>query len=586
MTNYFDSLAQDLKARLASLAAAGTTPALPENLSGVVLEPTRDPAHGDVATNAALVLSKPLGLKPQVLGQHIAEAMRGHPAVTEATVAGPGFVNLRLADRFWFERLAEVLAAGNAYGASAKGAGAAVNVEYVSANPTGPLHVGHCRGAVFGDALAALLEKVGYAVAREYYINDAGGQVDTLARSAHLRYREALGEAIGEIPEGLYPGDYLIPVGKGLVEKYGDRFLNQPEQAWLMPVREFAIAAMMAMIREDLEALNIRQDVFFSEYSLHSSGRIDQALNTLTDKGLIYEGVLEAPKGKQPDDWEPRPQTLFKASQFGDDTDRPLKKSNGAWTYFAADIAYHFDKYQRGFKRQVDVWGADHGGYIKRMRAAVTAISGGEADLDVKICQLVKLTRGGEPVKMSKRSGSFVTLRDVVDEVGKDVVRFMMLTRKNDAPIDFDFEKVTEQSKDNPVFYVQYAHARARSVLRKAEAEVTGLDLSRAGLQKADLARLASGDELALIRQMAAFPRLLEQAAEASEPHRVAFALYDLAAAFHGLWNKGKEDPSLRFIHADDPGLTLARLALLQAVCDVIASGLGILGVTPVEEMR
>ena len=586
MTNYFDSLAQDLKTRLAALAAAGTIPALPENLGGVVLEPTRDPAQGDVATNAALVLSKPLGLKPQVLGQHIAEAMRGHPAVTEATVAGPGFVNLRLADRFWFERLAEVLAAGNAYGASDKGAGTAVNVEYVSANPTGPLHVGHCRGAVFGDALAALLEKVGYAVAREYYINDAGGQVDTLARSAHLRYREALGEAIGEIPEGLYPGDYLVPVGKGLVEKYGDRFLNQPEQAWLMPVREFAIAAMMAMIREDLEALNIRQDVFFSEYSLHTSGRIDQALNTLADKGLIYEGVLEAPKGKQPDDWEPRPQTLFKASQFGDDTDRPLKKSNGAWTYFAADIAYHFDKYQRGFKRQVDVWGADHGGYIKRMRAAVTAISGGEADLDVKICQLVKLTRGGEPVKMSKRSGSFVTLRDVVDEVGKDVVRFMMLTRKNDAPIDFDFEKVTEQSKDNPVFYVQYAHARARSVLRKAEAEVTGLDLSRDGLRRADLARLASGDELALIRQMAAFPRLLEQAAEASEPHRVAFALYDLAAAFHGLWNKGKEDPSLRFIHADDPGLTLARLALLQAVCDVIASGLGILGVTPVEEMR
>lgn len=586
MTNYFDSLAQDLKTRLAGLAAAGTIPALPDNLGGVVLEPTRDPAHGDVATNAALVLSKPLGLKPQVLGQHIAEAMRGHPAVTEATVAGPGFVNLRLADGFWFERLAEVLTAGNAYGASTRGAGAAVNVEYVSANPTGPLHVGHCRGAVFGDALAALLEKVGYAVAREYYINDAGGQVDTLARSAHLRYREALGETIGEIPEGLYPGDYLIPVGQGLVEKYGDRFLNQPEQAWLMPVREFAIAAMMAMIREDLEALNIRQDVFFSEYSLHTSGRIDQALNTLTEKGLIYEGVLEAPKGKQPDDWEPRPQTLFKASQFGDDTDRPLKKSNGAWTYFAADIAYHFDKYQRGFKRQVDVWGADHGGYIKRMRAAVTAISGGEADLDVKICQLVKLTRGGEPVKMSKRSGSFVTLRDVVDEVGKDVVRFMMLTRKNDAPIDFDFEKVTEQSKDNPVFYVQYAHARARSVLRKAEGEVTGLDLTRAGLQKADLARLASGDELALIRQMAAFPRLLEQAAEASEPHRVAFALYDLAAAFHGLWNKGKEDPSLRFIHADDPGLTLARLALLQAVCDVIASGLGILGVTPVEEMR
>ncbi|PWR23656.1 arginine--tRNA ligase [Zavarzinia compransoris] len=586
MTNYFDSLAQDLKTRLAGLAAAGTIPALPDNLGAVVLEPTRDAAHGDVATNAALVLSKPLGLKPQVLGQHIAEAMRAHPAVTEAAVAGPGFVNLRLSDAFWHERLGEVLAAGADYGTSARGAGVAVNVEYVSANPTGPLHVGHCRGAVFGDALAALLEKVGYGVAREYYINDAGGQVDTLARSAYLRYREALGDDIGEIPEGLYPGDYLVPVGAGLKEKYGSRFHHQPEDAWLMPVREFAIAAMMAMIREDLAALNIRQDVFFSEYSLHATGRIDQALEALTGKGLIYEGVLEAPKGKQPDDWEPRPQTLFKASEFGDDTDRPLKKSNGAWTYFAADIAYHFDKFNRGFNRQIDVWGADHGGYIKRMRAAVTAISGGKADLDVKICQLVKLTRGGEPVKMSKRSGSFVTLRDVVDEVGKDVVRFMMLTRKNDAPIDFDFEKVTEQSKDNPVFYVQYAHARARSVLRKAEEEVAGLDLSRGGLRKAAFGRLSSADELALVRLMAAFPRLLEQAAEASEPHRVAFALYDLAAAFHGLWNKGKEDPSLRFIHADDPELTLARLSLLQAVCDVIASGLGILGVTPVEEMR
>ncbi|MDD3446624.1 MAG: arginine--tRNA ligase, partial [Zavarzinia sp.] len=494
--------------------------------------------------------------------------------------------NLRLSDDFWRARLAEILAAGPAFGESSKGGGTAVNVEYVSANPTGPLHVGHCRGAVFGDALAALLEKVGHAVTREYYINDAGGQVDTLARSAFLRYREALGENIGEIPEGLYPGDYLIPVGQGLVEKYGERFKDQPESAWLMPIREFAIAAMMAMVREDLEALNIRQDVFFSEYSLHTTGRIDEALKDLTDKGLIYEGVLEAPKGKLPDDWEPRPQTLFKASEFGDDTDRALKKSNGAWTYFAADIAYHLDKYKRGFHHQIDVWGADHGGYVKRMRAAVKALSGGQADLDVKICQLVKLTRGGEPVKMSKRSGSFVTLRDVVDEVGKDVVRFMMLTRKNDAPLDFDFDKVTEQSKDNPVFYVQYAHARARSVLRNAAAEIAGLDLSREGLSAAKLARIESPDEIALIRQMAAFPRQLEQAADAHEPHRVAFALYDLAAAFHGLWNKGKEDPSLRFIHADDPELTLARLALLQAVCDVIASGLGILGVTPVEEMR
>lgn len=586
MTHFFDQLADDLKGRLSALAAAGTIPALPETLGGVVIEPTRDPAHGDVATNAALALSKVLGLKPQVLGQHIAEAMRGHPAVVEASVAGPGFVNLRLSDGFWRDQLAAILAAGATFGASDKGQGQKVNVEYVSANPTGPLHVGHCRGAVFGDALAALLEKIGYAVTREYYINDAGGQVDTLARSAHLRYREAHGEDIGEIPEGLYPGDYLVPVGEGLKEKFGDRFLNQPEEIWLKPVKDFAIAAMMVMVREDLEALNIKQDVFFSEHSLHTSGRIDEALQVLIDKGLIYEGVLEAPKGKQPDDWEPRPQTLFKASEFGDDTDRALKKSNGAWTYFAADIAYHLDKYRRGFRRQIDVWGADHGGYIKRMRAAVKAISGGEADLDVKICQLVKLTRGGEPVKMSKRSGSFVTLRDVVDEVGKDVVRFMMLTRKNDAPIDFDFDKVTEQSKDNPVFYVQYAHARARSVLRNAAVEIPGLDTGRASLAGAALDRIATVDELALVKLMAAFPRQLEAAAEAHEPHRVAFALYDLAAGFHGLWNKGKDDPSLRFIHKDDPALTLARLALLQAVCDVIASGLGILGVTPVEEMR
>lgn len=586
MTNFFDHLATDLRERLVRLAADDAIPALPDDLGNVVLEPTRDAAHGDVATNAALVLAKSLRMKPQDLGRQIADALRSHPDVVEATVAGPGFVNLRLSDGFWRARLAEILAAGPAYGESAKGAGVAVNVEYVSANPTGPLHVGHCRGAVFGDALAALLEKVGHAVTREYYINDAGGQVDTLARSAFLRYREALGEDIGEIPEGLYPGDYLKPVGQGLVEKYGGRFRDQDESVWLMPIREFAIAAMMAMVREDLEALNIRQDVFFSEFTLHTSGRIDEVLQELVDRDLIYEGVLEAPKGKQPDDWEPRPQTLFRASQFGDDTDRALKKSNGAWTYFAADIAYHFDKFKRGFNHQIDVWGADHGGYIKRMRAAVTAISGGKADLDVKICQLVKLTRGGEPVKMSKRSGSFVTLRDVVDEVGRDVVRFMMLTRKNDAPLDFDFDKVTEQSKDNPVFYVQYAHARARSVLRNAAAEIAGLDVSRDGLAAASLDRIETADELTLVKQMAAFPRLLEQAAEAHEPHRVAFALYDLAAAFHGLWNKGKEDPSLRFILADDPSLTLARLALLQAVCDVIASGLGILGVTPREEMR
>jgi arginyl-tRNA synthetase len=448
------------------------------------------------------------------------------------------------------------------------------------------MHVGHCRGAVFGDALAALLEKAGYAVTREYYINDAGAQVDVLARSAYLRYRQALGEEIGEIPEGLYPGDYLIPVGQALAAQYGGRWLDADETEWLPTIRAAAIDAMMAMILEDLTALGIRFDVFTSERALVDKGQVDAVLEDLSRRQLIYTGVLEPPKGKLPDDWEERPQTLFRATQFGDDVDRPLKKSDGSWTYFASDIANHKDKFDRGFGQMIDVWGADHGGYVKRMKAAVSAITGGEGELDVKLCQLVRLTRNGEPVKMSKRSGSFVTLREVVDEVGKDVVRFIMLTRKNDAPLDFDFAKVMEQSRDNPVFYVQYAHARIHSVFQKSGRDLAGADLSDAALRKADLGLLSNEAELALMKALADWPRAVEAAAQAHEPHRIAFYLYDLAASFHSWWNRGNEDTTLRFIQADNRELTMARLALLRATALTIASGLAVLGVVPVEEMR
>src|SRR5690606_4633730 len=478
-----------------------------------------------------------------------------------------------------------ILKAGQTYGDSQLGAGEPVNVEYVSANPTGPMHVGHCRGAVFGDALAALLEKAGFKVTREYYINDAGAQVDVLARSAHLRYREALGETV-TIPEGLYPGDYLKPVGAALAKKHGERYRAAPEAEWLPLFRSEAVGAMMDLIRDDLAALNIHHAVFSSEKALHDSGAVQGAFDRLQQRGLIYTGVLEPPKGKTPDDWEPRPQALFKASEFGDDTDRPLKKSDGSWTYFGADIAYHDDKYRRGFRRMIDVWGADHGGYVKRMKAAVKAISNGEADLDVKLVQMVNLLDGGEPVRMSKRAGTFVTLRDVVDEVGKDVVRFIMLTRKNDAQLDFDFRKVTEQSKDNPVFYVQYAHARICSVLRNAKTEVPAIDTADAALAGADMSKLSHPSELTLIKLLAGWPRLVEGAAEAHEPHRVAFFLQEVAAAFHGLWNVGRDDTSVRFLLPDEPELTRARLAMLRAVAVVIASGLSVMGVTPVEEMR
>ncbi|MDO9458624.1 MAG: arginine--tRNA ligase, partial [Alphaproteobacteria bacterium] len=471
-------------------------------------------------------------------------------------------------------------------GVSHIGEGRRINIEYVSANPTGPMHVGHTRGAVFGDTLANLMKTAGYEVCREYYINDAGGQVDVLARSAFLRYREALGEQIGEIPEGLYPGEYLLPVGQQLKLEHGDRLRTMPEAQWLPIVRDAALKAMMILIREDLAALGVQHDNFYSERALHESGAIEKALAYLESRGLIYVGVLEPPKGKTPEDWEPRPQTLFRATQFGDDVDRALKKSDGSWTYFAPDIAYHFEKFQRGYTQMIDVFGADHGGYVKRMTAAVAAVTGGEGTLDVKICQLVRLLRDGEPVKMSKRSGNFVSLREVVDEVGRDAVRFMMLYRKNDAPLDFDFAKVTEQSKDNPVFYVQYAHARICSVLRNAAEAFPDLDLANLDFGDLDLSLLADSDELALIRLLAGWPRMVESAAQAHEPHRIAFYVHDLASAFHGLWNKGNEDPQLRFIVSARKDVTLARLALIRAIKGVIASALAILGVEPLEEMR
>jgi arginyl-tRNA synthetase len=572
-------------AALQRLAAEG---ALPQalDLSRVAVEPPRDASHGEVSTNAAMVLAKPAGMKPRDLAETIATALRALPDVTEVTVAGPGFINFRLADRFWHERLRDVLREGTAFGDSRLGAGRRVNVEYVSANPTGPMHVGHGRGAIVGDALASLLEKAGFEVCREYYINDAGGQVDVLARSAHLRYREALGQDIGDIPEGLYPGEYLKETGRRLAARDGEKWLRAPESEWLPAIREFAIADMMALIREDLAAVGVRHDVFTSERALVEAGAIDSVIKTLEGQGLLYVGVLEPPKGKLPDDWEPRPQTLFRSTRFGDDVDRPIKKSDGGWTYFAADIAYHLDKYRRGFREMIDVWGADHGGYVKRMQAAVTAVSGGEAALDVKLAQLVSLFDKGEPVKMSKRAGTFVTLREVVDEVGKDVFRFIMLTRKNDQALEFDFAKVMEQSKDNPVFYVQYAHARASSVIRHAREVLGGVDLSPAGLGGAALDLLRDAAELAVIRRLAAWPRLVDAAAEAHEPHRVAFFLHELAGEFHALWNKGNADASLRFLVPADGALSLARLALVEGTRIVIASGLKVFGVEPVEEMR
>jgi len=570
---------------LDALAQMQSEGALPEGLSfdNVAVEPPRDAAHGDMATNAAMVLAKPAKMKPRDIADALAVKLAADDRITSAEVAGPGFLNLRLAATVWQGVLARVLEMSTDYGRSTMGQGQKVNVEYVSANPTGPLHVGHTRGAVFGDALASLLAYSGHDVTREYYINDGGAQVDVLARSAYERYREANGLS-PEIAEGLYPGDYLIPIGEALKEKYGDSLIDKPESKWLEDLRNFATDAMMDLIRADLKALGVEMDVFFSEKSLYGTGRIEAALQSLTDKGLIYEGVLEPPKGKKPEDWEPREQTLFKSTEHGDDVDRPVKKSDGAWTYFAPDIAYHYDKVSRGFDALIDVFGADHGGYVKRMKAAVSALSDGEVPLDIKLTQLVKLWKNGEPFKMSKRAGNFVTLRDVVDQVGPDVTRFVMLTRKNDAPLDFDFDKVLEQSRENPVFYVQYAHARVMSVLRRAaEAEIAADDATLVG---ADLGKIDHTSELAVAKKLAEWPRLVEIAARTNEPHRVAFYLYELAGDFHALWNKGNEETQLRFIQDGDVATSQSKIALARAVSVVISAGLGILGVTPAQEMR
>ena len=583
--NLFEHFRDQIIAALGQLTQQGTLPA-GLDFAKVTAEPPREAAHGDVSTNAAMVLSKAAALKPRDLAETLAQALRQVPHVAAVEVAGPGFINLRLSDSFWYDRLADVLTQGAAWGRSNRAQGARINVEYVSANPTGPMHIGHARGAVFGDALAALLGWVGYDVTREYYINDAGAQVDVLARSAHLRYREALGETIDAIPEGLYPGDYLVPVGQRLAKTEGPRWQNADEAQWLPHFRQVAVAAMMDMIRDDLARLGVEHAVFRSERELVEAGRVQDALDTLTHQGLVYDGVLEPPKGKLPDDWESRPQTLFRSTDFGDDVDRPLKKSDGSWTYFATDIAYHNDKHQRGFDRMIDVWGADHGGYVKRMQAAVKAISGGKAALDVKLCQMVNLLKGGQPYRMSKRAGTFVTLRDLVDAVGKDVVRFIMLTRKNDAHLDFDLDKVVEKSRDNPVFYVQYAHARIFSVLRHAGGMLPDVRDNGAFLAGQHLARLTDPAEVALIRMVAEFPRQIEGAAEAQEPHRIAFFLNELAGGFHALWNKGKDEANLRFLIEGDSELSLARLALIRAVAMVIASGLSIFGVDPVEEMH
>ena len=579
--NLFADIRALILSDLAAMVEAGDLPA-GLSFDNVTVEPPRDAAHGDMATNAAMVLAKPAGLKPRDIAEGLAARLSADARITGAEVAGPGFLNLRLAPVTWQNVVGAVLSKGTAFGRSELGAGKKVNVEYVSANHTGPLHVGHTRGAVFGDALASLLDYAGFDVTREYYINDGGAQVDVLARSVYLRYLEAHGQEVA-FPDGTYPGDYLVTVGEALKDKVGDAFVDKGEQFWLAEIREFATEAMMDLIREDLAALGVEMDVFYSEKSLYGTGRIEAALEDLRSKGLIYEGVLEPPKGKKPEDWEPREQTLFKSTEHGDDVDRPVMKSDGGWTYFAPDIAYHYDKVQRGYDALIDVFGADHGGYVKRMKAAVSALSGGTVPLDIKLTQLVKLYKNGEPFKMSKRAGTFVTLRDVVDQVGAGATRFHMLTRKNDAPLDFDFDKVLEQSRENPVFYVQYAHARVASVMRKAGE--AGIAVDDATLAGADLSLLDHEAELALAAKLAEWPRLVETAARSNEPHRIAFYLNDLASAFHGLWNRGNDVPTLRFVQ-DETSTTQAKIALARACGVVIAAGLGILGVEPAEELR
>ena len=571
--NIFQYFESEFASILAELVGQGL---LPEDLDAnrVVFELPRDATHGDLATNAAMILAKPAQKSPRDLAAVFASAFAKIDGVTAVDIAGPGFINLRVSPILWARQIDDIIKAGNQYGRSQIGAGAHVNVEFVSANPTGPLHAAHARGAVIGDALAGLMAFCGWEVTREYYINDAGGQVDVLARSAYLRYREALGQNIGDIPPGLYPGDYLKDVGNALAKQVGDRYLDRPEAEWLDGLRQFAIQSIMDVIKQDLIALGIHMDVFSSERSLVESGAVQHAIDQLQAAGHLYTGVLAPPKGKEPEDWEPREQLLFKASEFGDDTDRPLQKSDGSWTYFAADVAYHLNKLERTKGQLINIFGADHGGYVKRMNAAVAALSGQDDMLDIKLCQLVNLLDKGKPVKMSKRAGTFVTVRDVIDAVGADVIRFIMLTRRNDQTLDFDFAKVTEQSRDNPVFYVQYAHARACSVLRQGEAP-----------DQADLALLTADAELALLKQLASWPKLVESAAQAHEPHRIAFYLVDLASQFHSLWTAGRENPSLRFIIEGDQAVTDARLMLVKATSLVIRTGLNMLSITALDEM-
>lgn len=558
------------------------------DFSRIVVEPPRDPSHGDAATNAAMVLAKGMGMNPRALADLIGEKLKQDPDIAEVGVAGPGFINIRLSVSYWQRLLAIMIQQGTDFGRSAVGKGHKVNVEYVSANPTGPMHVGHCRGAVVGDTLANLLGFAGYEVTKEYYINDAGAQIDVLARSAFLRYREALGEDIGEIPAGLYPGDYLVPVGKALADEYGTKLYGMPEEDMLAIVKEKSIDAMMVMIRDDLATLNVHHDIFFSERTLHANNaaKIRTAINDLTFKGHVYRGTLPPPKGQLPEDWEDREQTLFRSTEVGDDIDRPLMKSDGSYTYFAADVAYFKDKFDRGFSEMIYVLGADHGGYVKRLEAVNRAVSEGKSKLTVLLCQLVKLYRDGEPVKMSKRSGDFVTLREVVEEVGRDSVRFMMLYRKNSEPLDFDFAKVTEQSKDNPVFYVQYAHARCMSILRQAREAFPDLDIDQLDLASAVMGQIEDPTELALIGKLAEYPRIIEAAALSQEPHRLAFYLHDLASSLHTHWNKGKDSPELRFVNDKHRELTIARLGLVHAVASVLKSGLAITGTEAPVEMR
>lgn len=585
--NIFSHFEDIVRGALSGFDLAG----IDEQLLGrITVEPPRDPAHGDLATNAAMLLAKPLKANPREIATRLAGVLGDDPSIASAEVAGPGFINLRLVSSFWTSHLGAIVEKGTDYGHGEVGGGRKVNVEYVSANPTGPMHVGHCRGAVVGDSLANLLAFAGFDVTKEYIINDAGVQIDVLARSVELRYREALGEDIGAIPEGLYPGDYLKPAAAQLAAEFGNSLLEMEQSSRMQILRDRSIEAMMALIKEDLALLNVHHDVFFSERTLHEKhngvSEIDRMLEEMRARGHVYDGRLPPPKGELPEDWEDREQTLFRSTAVGDDMDRPLVKSDGSYTYFAADVAYFRDKFERGFKRMVYVLGADHGGYVKRLKAVARAVAGDEAELDVLLTQLVKLYRDGEPVRMSKRAGDFVTLRDVVEEVGVDAVRFMMLYRKPEAPLDFDFAKVTEQSKDNPVFYVQYAHARCQSVLRQAQVEIPGLDLSAESLANAELELLADEGEIALIRKMAEYPRMIAQAANADEPHRVAFYLHELASELHAHWNRGKEKPELRFINPDNANLTLARMALLRGLAGVLASGLSIVGASAPDEMR